>query len=100
MFYRRYEKADEGSLTSLLQECFQLFKSEPMFKLLTKFTGLKLSNVDIDEKNDKENGENTDETSSEDQVNVSLFKKGNPSHQTVFNIKINATCKCMYSICV
>ena len=42
-----------------------------MFKLLTKFTGLKLSNVDVDEsdeKNEKESDEKTDETSNKDQV--------------------------------
>jgi hypothetical protein len=48
-----------------------------MFRLLTTFTGLKLSNVDIrknDEKNDDQNDENTEETSAEDQVNVALLR--------------------------
>ncbi|CAB4035308.1 Prolyl 3-hydroxylase OGFOD1 [Paramuricea clavata] len=72
---RWYEKATEDSLsTGLVQECFRLFKSEPIFKLLTTFTGLKLSNVDIgknDEKNDEQNDENTEETSAEDQARQS-----------------------------
>ncbi|XP_028404609.1 prolyl 3-hydroxylase OGFOD1-like isoform X2 [Dendronephthya gigantea] len=55
---RKYEKADESSLTSHVRECLELFKSEPMFKLLTTFTGLKLSDVDINSSENSEKNEN------------------------------------------
>ena len=70
--YRRYDKATDDSLTGLLQECFQMFKSEPMFKLLTTFTGLKLSNVDVAEQGEeRDDDENKEETADEEKVRVS-----------------------------
>lgn len=46
-----------------------MFKSEPMFKLLTTFTGLKLSNVDITEQGDEsDDSKNKEETAVEEKV--------------------------------
>ena len=99
MYYRRYEKASEASVAGLVQECFELFKSEPVFKLLTTFTGLKLSNVDIhenDEKNDEQNDENTAKTSTEDQVTV--YKKIVSRDKSYYHIILKFFSKKIYWI--
>ncbi|XP_039209761.1 prolyl 3-hydroxylase OGFOD1 isoform X1 [Crotalus tigris] len=40
--HRHYEKAEEKSLPAILKGCFELFRSEALFLLLSNFTGLKL----------------------------------------------------------
>ena len=47
-----------------------MFKSEPMFKLLTTFTGLKLSNVDITEQGEESDNDSKskEETAVEEKV--------------------------------
>lgn len=60
-----------------------MFKSEPMFKLLTTFTGLKLSNVDITEQGDEsDDSKNKEETAVEEKVILS------DSHGIVSDITI------------
>ncbi|XP_006000793.1 prolyl 3-hydroxylase OGFOD1 isoform X2 [Latimeria chalumnae] len=39
---RCYEQVEEGSLPEILRQCMELLHSEPMFLLLSNFTGLKL----------------------------------------------------------
>ena len=65
VYFRHYEVAFEDSLSGIVQECFELFKSEPMFRLLTTVTGLKLSDVDIE--SEKEETDESEKKISEEQ---------------------------------
>uniref|UniRef100_A0A8C4L6V9 2-oxoglutarate and iron dependent oxygenase domain containing 1 n=1 Tax=Equus asinus TaxID=9793 RepID=A0A8C4L6V9_EQUAS len=57
---RFYEKAEESTLPKILKDCMELFRSEPLFLLLSNFTGLKLHFLapsEDDEVEDKKEGE-------------------------------------------
>lgn len=85
VYYRKFEKANEDSLTGPIQECFRMFKSEPMFKLLTTFTGLNLSNVNLPCKVEETNKRNSEETAVEDLVNCFINDLHFPKERNVFS---------------
>lgn len=60
LLFRFYEKAEESTLPKILKDCMELFRSEPLFLLLSNFTGLKLHFLapsEDDEVEDKKEGE-------------------------------------------
>ncbi|XP_034281363.1 prolyl 3-hydroxylase OGFOD1 [Pantherophis guttatus] len=59
---RHYEKAEEKSLPATLKECWELFRSEAFFLLLSNFTGLKLHFL-APEEEEEEGGRESSESS-------------------------------------
>uniref|UniRef100_A0A8C8VE04 Prolyl 3-hydroxylase OGFOD1 n=1 Tax=Pelusios castaneus TaxID=367368 RepID=A0A8C8VE04_9SAUR len=60
---RCYKKAEEGNLPDVLMNCFEFFRSEALFLLLSNFTGLKLHFLaSSDENEEGEEGRAADST--------------------------------------
>ena len=89
MYFRHYETVSNLS-SGVIQECFQLFKSEPMFRLMTTLTGLKLSDVDIQD--DEDDKEGLEENKSEEKTSKKPDEHSAAEENKVYLHKICTSC--------
>jgi len=83
---RFYEKAEESKLPDILKDCMELFRSEPVFLLLSNFTGLKLHFLAPSEEDEVANQKEGEGASVADnrEEGTSHRSPGPENHQTAF----------------